>query len=282
MKDDRILYVYRLRNKITKEFYYGCKYGKDANLKTFWIDYFTSSTYIHERIEEYGKDSFETKIVKVGFETPGDCLHYEGKLIMRTWRNELSMNYRYHINYCGVNDEIVAKMLETRNTPDEDGITSYQRGGAKRKETVMQNGGYEPIIEKGKNTCIDNGWYDELSERYMGVGVGNNKELICQHCGKTMKSSGNFSRWHGDMCAENPNLTKENKQKRVGNRRGSKVSEFTKQLVSNANKGKVTCWDTKNNIRIKVSKAEFDNSPHLVGNGSKGTPEYKKKYNKGN
>ena len=125
---NRTPYVYRIKNKITGHFYYGCKYAKKCSPDTFWKDYFTSSETIAEMLIEYPPELWDTKIIKIGG-TPAEVLSFEGKLIKRTIKSKMSLNFRYNETYCGVNEIIVAKMLKKRNTPNEEGMTTYQIGG---------------------------------------------------------------------------------------------------------------------------------------------------------
>lgn len=62
--------------------YYGAKYGKTANPATFWKDYFTSSATMMEKIEQYGKDSFDYEIRRT-FDNAQECLDWEHKVLRR-------------------------------------------------------------------------------------------------------------------------------------------------------------------------------------------------------
>lgn len=106
-------YVYRIKNQITGEFYYGAKYGKDSDPNTFWVNYFTSSERIKALINEYGKDSFKYKIVKI-CKTADETLTYEGRLIIKTFRSDKSLNFRHSKNYVGVDSLSIEKMLNAR------------------------------------------------------------------------------------------------------------------------------------------------------------------------
>ena len=213
----RIPYVYRIKNKITGHFYYGCKYAKNCSPDTFWKEYFTSSETIAEMLIEYPPELWDTKIIKIGG-TPADVLSFEGKLIKRTLRSEKSLNFRYHETYCGVNEIIVAKMLKKRNTPNEEGITSYQTGGRKcadtKINTVLDNGIslMQQTVNKTAETRRERGDFIELSERIKANG-GIGYYHTCEHCGKSEKG-GNFGRWHGENCKMNPNITVEQLLKR--------------------------------------------------------------------
>lgn len=208
-------YVYRIFHNPTGYFYYGAKYSKDANPDTFWVDYFTSSSRIAELVEEYGADSFDTKIVKTGFKTNDDCLTYEGKLILKTFRNERSLNFRHSLSYCGVDEKSIEKMVNTRK---ENG--SYKTGGQKRKQWVLENSSYEDITAKSAETKRANGFFDKLSEKVKENGIGYEHE--CPHCGKVVKG-GNYTKWHGDNCKQNPDISDEQLKLREPWNKGKKL-----------------------------------------------------------
>jgi hypothetical protein len=204
-------YVYRIRNRITNEFYYGAKYGKNADPFTFWKNYFTSSSRIKKIIEELGIDSFDTKIVKL-CETGDEALTYEGKLILKTFRDPKSLNFRHSMGYCGVDVISINKMLKTRNSIQEDGLTSYQKGGIKRLETIGIEG-IKKITAKTANTRKERGDFKKMSDDLKGIGVSQGQTKQCEFCEKTV-TLGNFKRWHGDNCKNNPNITEDQLLKR--------------------------------------------------------------------
>lgn len=266
-------YVYRIKHKPTGYFYYGAKYAKNADPSTFWKDYFTSSARVSKLVEEYGADTFETKIVKAGFKTNDECLTYEAKLILKTFKHEKSLNYRHSLGYCGVDDASVKKMLNSRNKNG-----SYITGAAKRLETIGDN--IQEIVAKTAETRRTRGDFEKLSQRIKENGIGYLH--TCPHCGKSVKG-GNYNRWHGDNCKNNPNITEEMLQERNKCNQGRSMTEESKEKLSKANKCMVTCYDINEKCNKKVTKEEFDKSPHLKGMGSKGTPSYKQRepHNKG-
>lgn len=240
-------YVYRIKNKITGHFYYGCKYAKNCSPDTFWKEYFTSSKTIAEMLIEYPPKLWDTKIIKIGG-TPSDVLSFEGKLIKRTLRSEKSLNFRYHETYCGMNEIIVAKMLKKRNTPNEEGITSYQTGGRKcadtKINTVLDNGLslMQQTVNKTADTRRERGDFIELSERIKANGIGYYH--TCEHCGKSAQG-GNFTRWHGENCKMNPNIDT------------TALVERNK-ICTALGKGYVSAFSLIECKNIKVKKEEFD------------------------
>jgi hypothetical protein len=56
-------YTYIIENKITKEFYIGCRLKDITPEEDLWIKYFTSSKYVKQQIIDYGKNSFNVEII---------------------------------------------------------------------------------------------------------------------------------------------------------------------------------------------------------------------------
>ena len=76
-------YTYHLYHKPTGKHYYGARYRKDkCDPNDFWKNYFTSSTLVHDLINEYGIDSFQYSIRKV-FETPEEAIAWESKFLKK-------------------------------------------------------------------------------------------------------------------------------------------------------------------------------------------------------
>jgi hypothetical protein len=88
-------YVYKLVCKPTGQFYYGYRKlnidRKRLPKDDFWIYYFTSSTYVEELIDKYGKNAFEYEII---FEsTDIDAVYwYEQDIIKQHRKEPLSLN----------------------------------------------------------------------------------------------------------------------------------------------------------------------------------------------
>jgi hypothetical protein len=126
-------YVYRIKHKITKEFYYGVQYNKNANPSDFWVKYFTSSSYIHTIVENEGKDTFDIKICKV-FNTPEDACAYEEKIIDKVMLFNGCLNKQNRLKFNPIwHEERTSKTHVSKLIVGPDGLNSYQRGGAKMK-----------------------------------------------------------------------------------------------------------------------------------------------------
>jgi hypothetical protein len=70
-------YIYKLRNKLTGQYYIGVQYGKKSNPSNLWKTYFSSSKYVLEN-----KENFEVVYTK----PREDAREYESKLLNRIFR----------------------------------------------------------------------------------------------------------------------------------------------------------------------------------------------------
>lgn len=62
-------------------YYYGSKYGADADPETFWKTYFTSSRYVHEAVELYGGP--DVIQIRKTFSDPHKALEWEQRVLCR-------------------------------------------------------------------------------------------------------------------------------------------------------------------------------------------------------
>ena len=275
-------YIYRIKNKITGQFYYGSKYSSVCCYTTFWKDYFTSSSTIKKLIKLYGINNWDIKILKT-YQTAREALMNEQKYIKRCFKSKYSLNLRY-FNYNNETlDDInpVDKMIMTRKIINNNGETSYILGGrktAKTKKSLILSDGrtlMQATVDKTTETRKNRGDYEKLSQELTGVGKGIGSEIrVCEYCSKET-NSGNYTRWHGLNCIMNPNITEEQILKRVPHNKGKTSS--IKGLPNEKLKGFVSAYDLEKKINIRVSKKIFDLNPNLVGMGTKGTPSYKEK-----
>jgi hypothetical protein len=102
-KDDRIPYVYFIKNITTGLKYIGAKYSKKSDPKNFWVTYFTSSSLVKKFIDVYGKDDFEYKILKI-FDSEFETLRYERKLLNIAVHRKDYLNLHYNFVSENVND----------------------------------------------------------------------------------------------------------------------------------------------------------------------------------
>lgn len=75
-------YTYFVRCIPTGECYYGVKWASKADPSRFWVDYFTSSKLVKERIHQYGKDAFHAEERRV-FDSKEEALRWEARVLTR-------------------------------------------------------------------------------------------------------------------------------------------------------------------------------------------------------
>lgn len=101
MKQKHIPYCYYIGWSTEGKYYYGVKYGQDANPDTLWKDYFTSSTYVKEMREKFG----EPDIIQIRktFNSPKEAIVWECKVLNRLdaihkpqWLNKHNGKALYH------------------------------------------------------------------------------------------------------------------------------------------------------------------------------------------
>ena len=151
-------YTYIITFKETGEFYYGSKYGVDANPEYFWIRYFTSSKTIHKLIELYGKDSFEVEVLQT-FKTSEETQLNEQRLIRDSIYKKLSLN--------GAIGGVCVNPNKGRMIKDANGLTSYDKCQEKIYDTkhniILDNGltiqenATKKAIETALNNIDENG-----------------------------------------------------------------------------------------------------------------------------
>lgn len=219
--DNRIPYVYRIKRKDTGEFYYGSKYGKDANPDKFWVKngYFTSSKTIKKIIEFFGSDIFETKIIRI-CKTKKDAFYIEKKLIDRTIKSKKSLN-----GHSGGTSQDTNKGRKIKDPMT--GLSSYDIAGIKCSQYYKNNP--HKLIERSKKmskTLMDN------PEILKNSSIKRTKTISTPDSfGKTIKDymSENFK---GD---KNPSKNPENKKK---------ISEGVKKWIKD-NPEKVQAYQEK-------------------------------------
>ena len=75
-------YTYLIKNLTTGKIYYGCQYSKDCHPDNLWKTYFTSSQYVRELIDIYGKEDFVYEIRKT-FNSKSKAVQWERKVLRR-------------------------------------------------------------------------------------------------------------------------------------------------------------------------------------------------------
>jgi hypothetical protein len=91
-------YVYYIKHRKSGKFYFGFRKKNVAiGVKPeddLWKQYFTSSRYVKKMITEFGKDSFDAKVIFTNIDSEV-CYWYEQNLIKQSIKDSLSMNYKY-------------------------------------------------------------------------------------------------------------------------------------------------------------------------------------------
>ena len=214
-------YTYSIRNKITGEFYYGAKFGKNANPDTFWVDYFTSSKLVHEHIEKYGKDAFEFKIRRL-FKTSDECVSYEQRVIRKIIHNKFCLNKCVLKTLILSGNRNPSKKEENKNKISigvrkwiEENQELALLNRKKSKQAMIDKGTHEIhskwMLENNptKNTIWVNNGKENLRVVYNDIPLGYNRgrlsfkierlEKTCPHCNKTGKGP-NMTRYHFENC----------------------------------------------------------------------------------
>lgn len=75
-------FTYLIKCLPTNQFYYGVSFRKGTHPGRLWIDYFTSSTTVHQLIDQFGKDAFAFEIRKT-FTDPKAAQRWEATVLKR-------------------------------------------------------------------------------------------------------------------------------------------------------------------------------------------------------
>jgi hypothetical protein len=75
-------FTYYLYHKPTQKHYYGARWAKNATPDTLWTTYFSSSSAVHSLINQYGKDSFVVRVMRV-FDTGVQARMWEHRFIKK-------------------------------------------------------------------------------------------------------------------------------------------------------------------------------------------------------
>jgi len=93
-------FTYVLTHVPTGKRYYGVRYALKCNPRDLWTTYFTSSLYVRQLIEEYGKDSFLFEVRKI-FDNKIEALVWEHKVLRRlkVRKSDKWINKTDHVTY---------------------------------------------------------------------------------------------------------------------------------------------------------------------------------------
>lgn len=170
-------YFYKIYHKPTGRYYIGSQYGKTSNPNKFWTEYVTSSKYVRNLIENYGKNSFE--VLKI--EPRSDAREYESRLLKRLYRYygrdkflEMMINRNISPGIL-LTEEIISKANEKRKISNSI--------SAKR---LFENGDHN--FQKYKAGDLDH-VRKMRSERMLGNKLGAMKEITDEYRKKQAEGS---------------------------------------------------------------------------------------------
>lgn len=266
---NRIPYSYKVTFKPTGHFYFGIKYSKFANPKTFWTDYFSSSKTIKNLIKNFGADSFETQILNIyTYETIQILFNEEYNLININKDNELCLN--------GNNGGKILDPNVGRRIKDKTGLSSYDICGKKLSKFIEENKEYKDKLiynitnwrnDKEKvnlakikyKITLDTKKQNGLTlreERSLAIIGDKNPSKLKEN--KLKISEGN-KLWY----LNNPDKAKELKEKIAKSmlkkdESGLNVCERHSKYMLENNPTKNTVWANNNEVNIRCNK---DNIP---------------------
>lgn len=102
----QVPYTYLIKWSKTNKWYYGVKFGKNANPKDFWIRYFTSS----KEVSKYRKLHGDPDIIQIRktFKDPSSAANWENKVLRRM--NILNIADCLNASYCTANGSLRTSM----------------------------------------------------------------------------------------------------------------------------------------------------------------------------
>lgn len=165
-----------------------------------------SNCKFHNAIREIGVDDFITEIIE---ECKDDNTLKEREIFWIEYFDTYRSGYN---GTPGGEGGTWTKESHTKGVETRKQNGSYISGAKRRKETIINSGGFAEILQRTADTKRQNGDYKRLSEFVKENGIGY--DHLCEHCGKTVKGA-NYNRWHGDNCKQNPNISKEQLDLRI-------------------------------------------------------------------
>lgn len=231
-------YVYRItcnHPDSTMKYYYGSRTSKNLPEND---NYWSSSTYVHEAIQEYGLSFFTKKVVRVcdnrdeafaleialherfavdrhprffnkskqtkfGFNCTG--LTVKGKTYEEIVGEERGSELREmrRVKAKGKNNKGEHNPMFGKNHTDETraALSDAKQGDKHPFWGMMWITDGKESLRVPKDSELPPGWH---IGRTAGWNKGKEmKKTHCPHCGKLV-SKGNMKRWHGDKCKQKP------------------------------------------------------------------------------
>jgi len=204
MNQLQIPYTYLIGWTKLGKFYYGVKFGRNCDPKTFWKNYFTSSKKVHELIKSAGDPDIIQ--IRKTFSSQKKAILWETKVLkrMKVLTNERWLN----ANIAGAQiqtSEINQKRSKTmtgniiRSIEFKERVSQVHKNKVVREETKEKLRKYSGINHSQFGTAAS----IEKKEKISLKNKGNNKIVhICPHCELSGKGSIMF-RHHFDRCKKN-------------------------------------------------------------------------------
>lgn len=155
----------------TGQRYYGVRTAKNCNPSELWNTYFTSSSYIRDLIQEYGKDSFTYQIRRT-FSNKYDAIMWETKVLTRlnasknpNWLNKSNGGENFLTT-----DESIAKGLDTKRNWSDDKREEFSRRLSEHFKKFHKEAPVELLLElrKKQSHTLQNkpqSYWDERAEK---------------------------------------------------------------------------------------------------------------------
>lgn len=203
---DRTPFVYHIKWSTTNKEYIGARHKINCLPSEIMSDYFTSSIYVKEHIEEHGLPDI-IKILNV-FDNSQDALDYENKMLLY-YDAANNPNFLNKQNGC---KDFCCKghSEETRNKMSK----AQQIRPPATKETCLKisksNKGRkwnDASKAKLRESCKTRPKPSEETKLKTSATLKKQKLYTCEFCGQE-NPKGNHSQWHGDNCLENPSNTR--------------------------------------------------------------------------
>lgn len=154
-------YFYKIKHKITGQYYVGCQYGKNADPNNFFITYFTSS----KSVESMGYENFVIVYIK----TRLDAREYESRYLKKA----------YHL----LGRDRFLQIMLNRNIAPGILLTEDQIKVANEKRKISNSKSAKKLLEEGrhnfqlKNASECEHVRDLRSRRMMGNNLGSKRKI---------------------------------------------------------------------------------------------------------
>ena len=205
-------YTYMVTFLPTNQKYYGVRFAKGCSTEDLWKTYFTSSTTIHNLIEEHGKQSFKVEIRKL-FDNKEDALKWENRFLkkVKALQNPIFLNKNIGGQYfdcTGIKKPKQSEFMKHNNPAKVPGVMDCIKGDfnpAKRLDVRKKLSEHNvskrlEIRELRKQYFLKNNpaKKEEIKLKIKASAL-NRIKITCLHCNKNT-TPGMFARWHGNNC----------------------------------------------------------------------------------